>query len=120
MVAPEYASSAFHRLSRVYDRVGNYISLHYGAHDYGSGGPRGGGSSVTRLDEIDDSAGQPLLTLGFNSSTGRYASANDRYGRSVYYTPADFDPFWGGMLGDVSQIVATGTPPPRCAIGTRI
>ncbi len=102
---PENSSSPFHRLHRIYDRVGNFISFHYGAHPVDGG--RGGGGSVTRLDEIDDSAGQWLVTLGISSVTGQYSSVNDRYGRSVYYTSAPNFPWT--ILGDVSQVVATGS-----------
>lgn len=98
-------------IRRLVDKVGNYIQFTYANYntDY---------EVARRLTEIQDSAGQPLLTMGLNAK-GNIVSASDRYGRSVYYATQRFSTTaaspWRTFYDEVtqvSQIVPTGTVSP--------
>lgn len=103
-------------MAKIADRVGNSIFLKYGTYTTYNNGYHG---QIKRLNEIDDSAGVALLSIGMDSS-GNITSANDRYGRSVYYTsgtystsnvPTGYQTSYT-LLNQVSQIVPTGTSSP--------
>ena len=112
------------------DRSGNSILFRYAA--YAAGWVSGiSEAAVLRLTEIDDAAGQALLTVGMDAQ-GWITSASDRYGRSVYYRTSDHNGTYPGggqppkdyqiphrLLDAVSQIVPTGmsNPPVRAQYG---
>jgi RHS repeat-associated protein len=122
-------------LTKITDRAGNYISLNWSTFTYPAVDVdrSSGGSTMTYsalgLTAINDSAGSPLLTLGYSGS--RIVSASDRYSRSIYFaegtfyntnvptTPPGLLPQSCDELTAVSQIVATGTssPPVRFSYG---
>lgn len=121
--------------TRITDRAGNYITLNWSTFTYP--GPdvdrsAGGGTMTYKsmgLTSLKDSSGTSLLTLNYSGS--RFTSASDRYGRSIYYTVANFPnhnvpnsppgvlPQNSDELTTVSQLVTTGTssPPVRFSYG---
>ena len=82
-------------LGQIVDRNGNAINFQY----YDAAG------YALLLTGIADAAGNPLLTIS-RAGSGAITSVSDRYGRSVYYGT---DTGGSGALGQVSQVVPTGT-----------
>ncbi|MEQ1932417.1 MAG: RHS repeat-associated core domain-containing protein [Fimbriimonadaceae bacterium] len=101
-------------LARTTDRMGSYITLEWTPMTFPTFNLRTNKFDGVGLSAIRDSGNQDLLTITHNS--GNITSANDRYGRSVYYTVADFPGsglnYGRHELTTVTQIVPTGTPSP--------
>ncbi|RZL67854.1 MAG: hypothetical protein EOP29_26915, partial [Rhodococcus sp. (in: high G+C Gram-positive bacteria)] len=110
------ASAQLAPVARISDNVGNYVTFSYASYSTFNNGVNG---TAKRLTGIYDSDGTALLTLGLTSD-GYITSANDRYGRSVYYGVGTYGttnvsaPWQQSfrLLNNVSQIVPTGTTSP--------
>jgi RHS repeat-associated protein len=92
------------------DRNGNAISFSFS--------PAFGTAETRYLASISDvTSSTTLLTINRSGTGGPITSVADCYGRSVYYQPAASP--YTGLLGQVSQIVTTGTssPPARYTYG---
>ncbi|MBL8086477.1 MAG: hypothetical protein JNM85_00210, partial [Chthonomonas sp.] len=80
-----------YRLSKITDKVGNFITLDYEDKTKnvlmsdGAGGTYSQSYTLRNLKTIRDASGSALLTLNTDAQ-GSYVSAIDRYSRAVYYS----------------------------------